>query len=160
VELLAIVRRERGHRDVARERHKTYPESIRDAVEERVRRLLRGSESRRRDVAREHRARGVDDEENGCVLHWDNTRHLGTCDGDAEKCEGREREACDRELATCRHTRRDAAQHLDVREAHGVARAATPREEVPGGDRREQDEREERERNLEAQSILRKESRS
>ncbi len=57
-----------GHAHVTRECDEPDAQLVGSAVEERLRGLLGRAEPRRRDVAREHRARGVDDEDDRCVL--------------------------------------------------------------------------------------------
>ncbi len=88
----------------------------------------------------------------------DDARDLRARDCDQAQREACESERSDRELTPRSEGPRNLTEDVEVREAHGVPGPPPPGEQVAPDDRRKQHEREERQRALEAQSVLRSET--
>ena len=148
-----VVGRYRGDGRLARERDEADAEPVRDPIEERLRRGLRGLEPRGGDVVREHRPRGVDHQDDGRVLDGHDAVHVWTGEREAEQAEDGEEQPADHPLAPARERPADGAQHLDVRESDRVTRTALAEEHEAEDERRQDCQGEERERTVEAQAI-------
>ena len=122
---------------------------LRHALEERSHGRLRGSETRRLDVGRVHRARHVDDEDDRRLVRRDERRAVRPRERDAEKRE-REQEQRRREEAPRRALADDRREHVEVRERHRIAHAASLGEQVRGDRERDDEQRQQQDRAVEA----------
>ena len=113
--------RRRGHAHVPREGHEADAEPRRGALEERLRGRLRGIEPRRGDVTGEHRARGVDDEDDCRVLDRSGPTDVRPGERRRRGARARQRGAPPGVPPEPRRAGRDVAEHVDVRVADDVA---------------------------------------
>ena len=125
-----VVGRGDGDRRVRREGHEADPVRPRQTRDELLGRGCRGAQAGRRDVLRDHRARGVHREGDRGLLPFDRDCALGSGEPDDEHAERGEQEH-QREVAAPRgHARDHRAQHVHVREGDRVARAPTARVQI------------------------------
>jgi hypothetical protein len=147
-----VVRRRRG-RDLRLAGEGDQPDAklVRDLVEKEPDGLLRCAEPRRLNVLGLHRARRVDDEDDGRTLVGHRAVHLRSRGSDEERRQG-EGEERRRDVARPRAGRRDRREDVEVREADRVAHAPALREDPHADCRPDEEQAEQEDRLLEAQT--------